>query len=80
MPKTPALDVSNLNPNVLRAEYAVRGAIAVKAQAYAEKMRQGEDLGFESIVQCNIGRFIFLKTREECDQSYCIANHDFLCR
>jgi alanine transaminase len=55
MPKTPALDVSNLNPNVLNAEYAVRGAIAIKAQDYAEKMRQGEDLGFQSIVQCNIG-------------------------
>jgi len=55
MPKTPALDVSNLNPNVLNAEYAVRGAIAIKAQEYTEKLRQGEDLGFQSIVQCNIG-------------------------
>lgn len=55
MPKTPALDVSNLNPNVLNAEYAVRGAIAIKAQEFVERMRQGEDLGFQSIVQCNIG-------------------------
>jgi alanine transaminase len=50
-----ALDESNINPQVLDAEYAVRGAIAVKAQQYAEQMRLGEDLGFQSIIQCNIG-------------------------
>lgn len=61
MPKTPTLDVSNLNPKVLDAEYAVRGAIAIKAQDYAEKIRQGEDLGFQSIVQCNIGKYALEK-------------------
>eukprot|EP00889_Picochlorum_renovo_P004270 jgi/Picre1/31300/NNA_006653.t1 len=55
MSKTPTLDVSNINPNVVAAEYAVRGAIAVKAQQHGEKLRNGEDLGFESLVQCNIG-------------------------
>jgi alanine transaminase len=49
------LDVSTLNPRVLDAEYAVRGAIAVKAQEYSEQIRLGEDLGFQSIIQCNIG-------------------------
>ena len=46
---------STLNKNVLKAEYAVRGAIAVKAQEYTEQIRLGQDLGFQSIIQCNIG-------------------------
>lgn len=58
MSKTPTLDVSNINPNVVAAEYAVRGAIAVKAQQYGEKLRNGEDLGFDSLVQCNIGMLV----------------------
>jgi hypothetical protein len=43
-----------LNGNVLKAEYAVRGAIAVKAQQYTEQMRLGEDLGFQSIIQVGV--------------------------
>jgi hypothetical protein len=58
MTKTPPLDASTINPKVLDAEYAVRGAISVKAGHYADRLREGEDLGFESIVQCNIGRLI----------------------
>ena len=50
-----SFEESTLNRNVLNAEYAVRGAIAVKAQKYGEQMRLGEDLGFTSIIQCNIG-------------------------
>lgn len=46
---------STLNKNVLKAEYAVRGAIAVKAQEYTEQIRLGQDLGFQSVIQCNIG-------------------------
>jgi alanine transaminase len=63
MSKTPTLDVSNINPNVVAAEYAVRGAIAVKAQQYGEKLRNGEDLGFESLVQCNIGALVSTSTQ-----------------
>jgi alanine transaminase len=55
MAKTPALDVSNINPKVLEAEYAVRGAIAVKSQKYAESLADGATLDFPKIVQCNIG-------------------------
>lgn len=63
MSKTPTLDVSNINPNVVAAEYAVRGAIAVKAQQHGEKLRNGEDLGFESLVQCNIGALVSTSTQ-----------------
>ena len=57
MAKTPALEVSNINPKVLEAEYAVRGAIAVKSQKYAECLADGAALDFPKIVQCNIGAF-----------------------
>jgi len=53
--KTPVLDVSNLNPKVLEAEYAVRGAIAVRSQEHASKIADGEALEFSKVVQCNIG-------------------------
>lgn len=58
MAKTPALDVSNINPKVLEAEYAVRGAIAVKSQKYAESLADGATLDFPKIVQCNIGALL----------------------
>lgn len=53
--KTPQLDVGNLNGKVLEAEYAVRGAIAVKAQNYTNMIDNGETLVFDKVVQCNIG-------------------------
>lgn len=53
--KPEPLDASNLNPNVLKAEYAVRGAIAVKAQEYQKALRDGAELPFTKVLQCNIG-------------------------
>jgi alanine transaminase len=53
--KTEPLDAANLNANVLKAEYAVRGAIAVKAQEYQKALRDGAKLPFTKVLQCNIG-------------------------
>lgn len=53
--KSEPLDVASLNPNVLKAEYAVRGAIAVKASEYQKALRDGAELPFSKVLQCNIG-------------------------
>ena len=53
--KAEALDASNLNANVLKAEYAVRGAIAMKAGEYQKALRDGAQLPFTKVLQCNIG-------------------------
>ena len=45
----------NINPYVRDAQYAVRGEIVIRANELAEKLRHGEDLGFEKIIYCNIG-------------------------
>jgi alanine transaminase len=56
--KAEPLDVSNLNANVLKAEYAVRGAIAVKAAEYQKALRDGAELPFTKVLQCNIGELM----------------------
>jgi alanine transaminase len=53
--KPEPLDVASLNANVLKAEYAVRGAIAVKASEYQKALRDGAELPFSKVLQCNIG-------------------------
>lgn len=56
-----ALDVSNINPNLLKAEYAVRGAIAVRSEEHrtAITLARGagvpHDLPFDAVVSANIG-------------------------
>lgn len=52
-----ALSVKTLNQNVVEAEYAVRGAIAIKSAAYQQQLKEGkgDDLPFDKVYQCNIG-------------------------
>ncbi|PRW60642.1 alanine aminotransferase 2 [Chlorella sorokiniana] len=51
-----ALSVDTLNPNLLKAEYAVRGAIAIKSAQYSQQLAEGgSGLPFDKIYQCNIG-------------------------
>lgn len=45
----------NISSCVRDAQYAVRGEIVIRANELAEKLRHGEDLGFEKIIYCNIG-------------------------
>lgn len=40
---------------MLQAEYAVRGAIVIRAMELGAKLRKGEKLPFDNLVFCNIG-------------------------
>ncbi|KAI5296561.1 hypothetical protein KEM56_005419, partial [Ascosphaera pollenicola] len=47
----------NINPNVLRAKYAVRGELAVRAEKYRVQLAKGDgqNLPFDSVIFANIG-------------------------
>ena len=52
------LTLKTLNPRVVRAEYAVRGAIAIRAEQLSAQLaaKSGSTkLPFDAIVSCNIG-------------------------
>lgn len=52
------LNVSNINPLIVKAEYAVRGELVIKADAYRKQINanpEGHGLPFEKVVACNIG-------------------------
>ncbi|KAI0601995.1 aminotransferase class I and II [Biscogniauxia sp. FL1348] len=52
----PRLDITNINPHVVEAKYAVRGELAVKSEEYRAKLRRGDkDLPFSQVVSANIG-------------------------
>jgi len=50
-----ALNASNINPKLLKAEYAVRGAIAVRSEEHRVALAHANDLPFKSVVSANIG-------------------------
>lgn len=54
------LTKATCNPAVIAAQYAVRGEIALRAEALRAKLEKGgedaaKELGFSAIVNCNIG-------------------------
>eukprot|EP00873_Tetraselmis_striata_P002457 jgi/Tetstr1/422721/TSEL_013518.t1 len=49
------VSVDNINPNLVKAEYAVRGAIVARAGQLAQQLAAGEPLPFDKLVHCNIG-------------------------
>lgn len=51
------LTVSNLNPAILKVQYAVRGELAIKAEEIREKLESGDDHGlpFNRVISSNIG-------------------------
>ena len=53
------LDKSNINPNVLNAQYAVRGELAIRAEELRTQLKKSPeaktDLGFDSVIHANIG-------------------------
>ncbi|KAI3649965.1 hypothetical protein MP228_005597 [Amoeboaphelidium protococcarum] len=52
------LSKGSLNPNVVKAEYAVRGEIAVRAEQLESMLKdpaQRQKLPFDKVVYCNIG-------------------------
>lgn len=50
-----SLTLDNINQNVVKAEYAVRGKIVQEAQSLEQKLKEKQSLPFEKIVYCNIG-------------------------
>ncbi|KAI5474181.1 hypothetical protein MNV49_003985 [Pseudohyphozyma bogoriensis] len=54
-PSYRVLTASTINPHVVAAEYAVRGAIPLRAEELREELEEGAKLPFETVVSCNIG-------------------------
>ncbi|KAJ6028510.1 hypothetical protein N7540_004086 [Penicillium herquei] len=51
-----SLNLDNINQNVIAAKYAVRGELAVKAEAYRQRLTEGDSsLPFDSVIFANIG-------------------------
>ena len=50
------LSVDNINQNVVRAKYAVRGELAVKSEEYRARLATGDSsLPFNHVISANIG-------------------------
>jgi alanine transaminase len=56
-PEFRVLTKQTLNKHVLEAQYAVRGAIPLRAEELREQIEEGKggDLPFDEVVSCNIG-------------------------
>lgn len=54
-PSFRAVTKETMNPAVIKAEYAVRGAIAIRAEVLRDDLDAGKKLPFDSVVSCNIG-------------------------
>ncbi|KFY43042.1 hypothetical protein V495_04202 [Pseudogymnoascus sp. VKM F-4514 (FW-929)] len=56
-PRLRSLNIDNINPHVRKAEYAVRGELAVKSEAYRAQLASGDakDLPFDDVISANIG-------------------------
>ena len=52
------LSVNNLNKNVIKAQYAVRGAIVSKAAEYEEDLKNGKKLPFDKLLYCFLKNFL----------------------
>ncbi|PFH60592.1 hypothetical protein XA68_10693 [Ophiocordyceps unilateralis] len=54
---TMRLTADTINPNVRRAQYAVRGELAVKSEEFRARLAKGGDTGlpFQQVVSANIG-------------------------
>jgi alanine transaminase len=50
-----SLSINNINPNVKKAEYAVRGELAVRSEEYRARLAKGEKLPFDKVISANIG-------------------------
>lgn len=49
------LNLENINQNVKRLEYAVRGPIVIRAAQLEDELRSGAKLPFKTIIRANIG-------------------------
>ena len=50
------LNIDDINPAVVAAQYAVRGELALRANALTEELKKGAtNLPFQDVVHCEIG-------------------------
>lgn len=55
-PKQQRLNINNINPHVVQAQYAVRGELAIRSEEYRAKLAKGDkDLPFDQVISANIG-------------------------
>ena len=55
-PRQRRLTIENINQNVVEAEYAVRGELAVKSEKYREQLKKKDtSLPFDTVISANIG-------------------------
>ncbi|RWS09561.1 alanine aminotransferase 2-like protein [Dinothrombium tinctorium] len=51
----PLVTLSNINPNVKRMEYAVRGPLVIRAGQLEKELQAGKKLPFDEVIRANIG-------------------------
>ncbi|KAF7728527.1 hypothetical protein EC973_005931 [Apophysomyces ossiformis] len=49
------LTIETMHPLIKQAEYAVRGALPIRAEALSKQLKTDKTLGFDRVVFCNIG-------------------------
>ncbi|KAE9055362.1 hypothetical protein PF010_g32181, partial [Phytophthora fragariae] len=56
------LTADTVNPNVIKAEYAVRGVLVLRSNEYEDRLTRGDkSLPFDKVIPCNIGNPLVLK-------------------
>ncbi|KAI9995785.1 hypothetical protein PInf_012853 [Phytophthora infestans] len=56
------LTADTINPNIVKAEYAVRGALVLRSNEYENRLANGDkSLPFDKVIPCNIGNPQVLK-------------------
>ncbi|XP_039755312.1 alanine aminotransferase 1-like isoform X1 [Pararge aegeria] len=50
-----ALTVDNINPNILKLEYAVRGPLVIRATEIMKELEKGVQKPFKKVIRANIG-------------------------
>ncbi|KAG2999274.1 hypothetical protein PC121_g20330, partial [Phytophthora cactorum] len=56
------LTADTINPNIVKAEYAVRGALVLRSNEYEDRLANGDkSLPFDKVIPCNIGNPQVLK-------------------
>ncbi|KAJ9054959.1 alanine transaminase [Entomophthora muscae] len=52
--KKPVFTLETMNKNVVNVQYAVRGELALRAEAIKEELQAGKKLAFDKVIHCNI--------------------------
>ncbi|RLN69799.1 hypothetical protein BBJ28_00007687 [Nothophytophthora sp. Chile5] len=56
------LTADSMNPNIIKAEYAVRGPLVLRSVEYEQRLAKGDSsLPFDKVIPCNIGNPLVLK-------------------